>query len=83
MDLRLGGREDLAGIVLRHYLRLSGDRGGLPALPLFLSVRAATRSYALAGAAGRRADPAEAVRLAGRAKSLFVQASRYLEQPGA
>lgn len=83
MDLRLGDREDLAGIVLRHYLRLTGDHGGLPALPLFLSVRAATRCYAVAGAAGRCPDPTTAARLAARAESLLVQAGRYLEQPGA
>jgi aminoglycoside phosphotransferase family enzyme len=63
MDLRLRGRDDLGQVVLGAYLELMPETGGLPALPLFLALRAATRSYALAGSARRRTDPREAARL--------------------
>ncbi len=63
MDLQLRGRADLAECVLGSYLQIMPETDGLPALPLFLALRAATRSYALAGAARRQADRAIAARL--------------------
>ena len=63
MDLRLRGRDDLAKFVLTAYLEMMPETDGLQALPLFLGLRAATRSYALAGSASRRSDPEEAARL--------------------
>ncbi len=60
MDLQLRGRGDLGNVVFNAYLDLAPETDGLRALPLFLALRAATRSYALAGSAGRRADPGEA-----------------------
>ena len=63
MDLELRGRADLGNAVFNAYLDLAPETDGLRALPLFLALRAATRSYALAGSAGRRADPQEAARL--------------------
>ena len=62
MDLELRGRSDLGNAVFNAYLDLAPETDGLRALPLFLALRAATRSYALAGSAGRRADPQEAAR---------------------
>ena len=63
MDLELRGRSDLGNAVFNAYLDLAPETYGLRALPLFLALRAATRSYALAGSAGRRADPQEAAQL--------------------
>ncbi len=63
MDLHLRGRGDLGNAVFNAYLDLAPEAEGLRALPLFLALRAATRSYALAGSARRRADPRQAARL--------------------
>jgi aminoglycoside phosphotransferase family enzyme len=63
MDLQLRGRGDLGNVVLNAYLDLAPETDGLRALPLFLALRAATRSYALAGSAGRQTGPHEAARL--------------------
>jgi aminoglycoside phosphotransferase family enzyme len=63
MDLQLRGRGDLANAVFNAYLDIVPETDGLRALPLFLALRAATRSYALAGSAGRRTDPAQAARV--------------------
>lgn len=63
MDLQLRGRGDLGNVVFNAYLDLVPEAEGLRTLPLFLALRAATRSYALAGSARRRANPREAARL--------------------
>lgn len=63
MDLRLHGRGDLGNVVFNAYLGLAPETDGLRVLPLFLALRAATRSYALAGSARRRTDPRDAARL--------------------
>ena len=63
MDLLLSGHGDLANAVFNAYLDRAPETGGLQVLPLFLALRTATRSYALAGAAARRTDPEEATRL--------------------
>jgi len=63
MDLQLRGRGDLGNAVFNAYLELQPEMEGLRALPLFLALRSATRSYALAGSARRRANPAQAARL--------------------
>jgi uncharacterized protein len=68
MDLRLRGRDDLSRVVLDAYLTLMPEGDGLPALPLFLALRAATRSYALAGGARRQSDPGNAARLLAAAR---------------
>ncbi len=62
MDLHLLGRGDLGNAVFNAYLDLTPETEGLRALPLFLALRAATRSYALAGGARRRANPRQAAR---------------------
>ncbi len=62
MDLLLRDRADLANIVFNTYLDIVPETNGLRALPLFLSLRAATRGYALAGSASRR-KPRQAARL--------------------
>jgi len=67
MDLLVGGMPDLANAVFNSYLDHTGETEGLRALPLFLAVRAATRSYALAGSAMRHADRAARQLAAARA----------------
>jgi hypothetical protein len=72
MDLHLRGRDDLGNVVFNAYLDRTRETDGLRAMRLFLSLRAATRSYALATAAGRRADP-------GEARALVVLARRHID----
>ena len=68
MDLDLRGRRDLGNVVFNAYLDHAGETDGLRAMPLFLSLRAATRSYALAGGAHRRSDPGQAAHLLASAR---------------
>lgn len=63
MDLQVRGRGDLANVVFNAYLDLAPEAAGLQVLPLFLALRAATRSYALAGSASRQASPRQTARL--------------------
>jgi aminoglycoside phosphotransferase family enzyme len=44
MDLEHRGRRDFANLALNRYLQRTGDLGGLVAMPLFLSCRAAIRA---------------------------------------
>lgn len=61
MDLEHWDLRALASMVLNRYLELTGDFGGLAALPLFLSCRAAIRSHVSAAAAvGERMPEARA-----------------------
>jgi uncharacterized protein len=62
MDLHLHGGAALAAPVFASYQEIAGDPEARALLPLFLSVRAATRSYALAGKAQRETDPRLAAR---------------------
>jgi predicted kinase len=48
MDLIHRDLNDLANIVFNRYLDLTADPDALPALPLFMSVRAAVRAHVLA-----------------------------------
>ncbi len=70
MDLDHHGLGRLASIVLNRYLDVTGDEGGLRALPLFLSLRAAVRAHvnAATGAGGP-----------GLAAGPMAEAGRYLE----
>ena len=63
MDLHLRGRADLGNVLFDAYLNLAPDTEGLRALPLFLALRAATRSYALAGSAHRQTNPEQSAHL--------------------
>jgi aminoglycoside phosphotransferase family enzyme/predicted kinase len=48
MDLEHGRRRDLANALVNRYLEQTEDYGGLAALPLFLSCRAAMRAHVAA-----------------------------------
>jgi len=52
MDLRHRGLVQQGGLIFNRYLDLTGDDDGLPALPLFMSLRAAVRAHVTATAAG-------------------------------
>ena len=78
MDLQLRGRGDLGNVVFNAYLDLVPEAEGLRTLPLFLALRAATRSYALAGSARRRASPREAARLLAQARRHIDAGIKFL-----
>jgi len=83
MDLHHRGLRVLANILFNRYLDRTGDTGGLAALPLALSVRAATRAYTLAGAAQRQVRRDAAQRHAAAARSHLALALSLLAQtPG-
>ncbi|PKU26084.1 AAA family ATPase [Telmatospirillum siberiense] len=70
MDLEARGLPDLASAVFNRYLERTGDFDALPALPLFLSLRAAIRAHvcaATAEAGGRAEKRGEAVAYLARA----------------
>lgn len=69
MDLDHRALRPLGTVVLNRYLEETGDYGGLAALPLFLSLRAAVRAKVLAAA----------LRLSGAASGLAEEARRYLD----
>lgn len=48
MDLMRHGRNDLANVFMNRFLAMSDDYGGLPLIPLFLSLRAGVRALAAA-----------------------------------
>ena len=58
MDLEHRGRRDFANLALNRYLQRTGDLGGLPAMPLFLSCRAAIRAKVEASGATVQRDEA-------------------------
>nr|WP_295829312.1 bifunctional aminoglycoside phosphotransferase/ATP-binding protein [uncultured Azospirillum sp.] len=69
MDLDYRGLRPLGNVVLNRYLEETEDYGGLAALPLFLSLRAAVRAKVSAAA----------LRLGGKAEGLAEEARRYLD----
>ncbi|HEX2943482.1 MAG TPA: phosphotransferase [Rhodopila sp.] len=81
MDLHVRGCSDLANVVFNTYLDKTAETDGLRALPLFLSLRAATRSYALAGGARRSSDKCKAARLADLARRHIAAAAGFLVPP--
>lgn len=75
MDLEHRGLHDLACIVFNRYLDIAGESEGLPALPLFMSMRAAVRAHVLAAQA--RENPTTSI--ADEARSYLKLAGRILE----
>lgn len=72
MDLEYRDLRRFANILLNRYLDNTGDAGGLKALPMFLSLRAAIRSHVDAEASSIQSEPQEA-------KALRNAAHRYLD----
>ena len=78
MDLEFRGLRGLASILLNRYLDNTGDAGGLPTLPLFLSTRAAIRAHVDAFSAASQSDAGEAAELAGAARRYLAVALAFL-----
>jgi uncharacterized protein len=72
MDLEHRGLADFASLVLNRYLDLTGEDDGLPAMPLFLSSRAAIRAHVTATALERTAG-------SGPRPAMAAEARRYLD----
>jgi len=72
MDLEHRGLTDLSNLVLNRYLDLTDEDDGLPAMPLFLSLRAAIRAHVTATAMDRAAHSESRLEMA-------VEARRYLD----
>jgi len=75
MDLDRHGLRAFANLVLNRYLERSGDYGGLAALPLFLSCRAAIRAHVTV----TRAEAMHTQAGLDEARTLLDQAIRYVE----
>lgn len=74
MDLHVRSLDALGNAVFNRYLDLQDESDGLPALPLFLSVRAAIRAHVSAAAAQQQAADAQS-----RTRE---EARRYLAHAG-
>jgi aminoglycoside phosphotransferase family enzyme/predicted kinase len=77
MDLHARGLDSLGNAVFNRYLDLRDESDGLPALPLFLSVRAGVRAHVGAAAARQQAPDAQA-RSREDARRYLVQAADLL-----
>ena len=78
MDLEHRGRRDFANLALNRYLQRTGDLGGLPAMPLFLSCRAAIRAKVEASGAAMQQDAAVADGMAATARDYLSLATAFL-----
>ena len=78
MDLEFRDLGKLGSVLLNRYLDVTGDSGGLAALPLFLSMRAAIRSHIDAAAAATHSCPEDATALAEGASRYLDLALRFL-----
>jgi uncharacterized protein len=72
MDLDHRGLTDFSNLVLNRYLDLTDEDDGLPAMPLFLSLRAAMRAHVTATAMDRTAH-------AERKPEMAAETRRYLD----
>jgi aminoglycoside phosphotransferase family enzyme/predicted kinase len=80
MDLEHRGLADFANLVLNRYLDLTGEDGGLAALPLFLSSRAAIRAHVTASMIERSARPEAKPEMAAEARRYLDLSARFLLQ---
>jgi aminoglycoside phosphotransferase family enzyme len=78
MDLEHRGLTDFANLVLNRYLDLTDEDDGLPAMPLFLSLRAAIRAHATATAMDRVAHAESKLEMAAEACRYLYLAARLL-----
>ena len=78
MDLHHRGHDELGNRVLNRYLDRSEDGGGLAAMPLFLSLRAAIRAHVTAVAASGQTHHRDAVGLAAEARAYLALAIEVL-----
>lgn len=78
MDLGVRGMRREASQVFNHYMDITGDTDGLPALPVMLSVRAQIRAHVSAAMAAGADDPAP---LRDKALTYLAFAEQVLETP--
>jgi len=78
MDLEHRGRRDFANLAFNRYLQRTGDLGGLPAVALFLSCRAAIRAKVEASGAAYQQDEAEAEARRAAAREYLKLATGFL-----
>ena len=78
MDLDHRGLTEFANIVFNRYLDLTNEDDGLPALPLFLSLRAAIRAHVTATAMDRATQVEKKRQMACEACSYLELAARLL-----
>jgi hypothetical protein len=83
MDLQHHGLAELGALLLRSYLKHASAPEDCQPLPLFLSLRAATRSFTLACSALRQSDPALSQDKGRQARALLQQAQAHLRNDGA
>ena len=81
MDFERAGARSATNAVLNHYLELTTDYGGVAALPLFLSCRAAVRAHVAASAA-EHMPPDDARQRRRDAAALLNRAIEYLSPSG-
>jgi uncharacterized protein len=74
MDLHTRHLDALGNAVFNRYLDLRDESDGLPALPLFLSVRAAVRAHVAAPAARQQSDEGARARLLAEARRYLIHA---------
>jgi aminoglycoside phosphotransferase family enzyme/predicted kinase len=79
MDMEHRGLHSLNCALFNRYLEQSADYGGLGALFLFLSMRAAVRAKIAAAAAQTQNEPAQANTMRNEARAYFRQALTALE----
>jgi aminoglycoside phosphotransferase family enzyme len=78
MDLEHRGRRDFANLALNRYLQRTGDLGGLAAMPLFLSCRAAIRAKVEASGAAVQRDEILADGMRATARDYLSLATAFL-----
>jgi aminoglycoside phosphotransferase family enzyme/predicted kinase len=78
MDLEHRGHRDFANLALNRYLQRTGDLGGLTALPLFLSCRAAIRAKVEASGALVQRDETLADGMRAAAREYLSLATAFL-----
>jgi len=78
MDLEHRGLTEFANVVFNRYLDLTNEDDGLPALPLFLSLRAAIRAHVTATAMDRATQVEKKRQMACEACSYLELAARLL-----
>ena len=80
MDLHHSGHDDLGSVVFNRYLDISKDTKGLPAFPLFLSLRAAIRAHVAASSA-RKQNSASGAQLQVEQARAYLQLARNFLRP--
>lgn len=80
IDMESKGLRRLASILFNHYMAFSADWEGIPALPLFLSCRAAVNAYVFAQRSVEVKDRHESNLLANKAYEHLVIARRFLDR---